>query len=65
MSVNNEFGFIEGQLIPHGVPALIASKVANLAASGQWTAALSLIRNNQRATRILERIREVQHGSKK
>jgi len=55
-----EFNFIEGQLIPYGVPAAIASKVANFAEAGQWTETLLLVRGNKRATRILERIRGMQ-----
>ena len=52
-----EFNFIEGQLIPHGVPVAIASKVSKFALSGRWADVLLLVRDNQRATRILERIR--------
>ncbi|HEY9873934.1 MAG TPA: hypothetical protein V6D12_10885 [Candidatus Obscuribacterales bacterium] len=55
-----EFNFIEGQLIPHGVPVEIASKVSKFALSGRWTDALSLVRDNERAIRILERIRGMQ-----
>jgi len=52
-----EFNFIESQLIPHGVPVEVASKISHLAESGRWADALLLVRDNQRATRILERIR--------
>jgi len=55
-----EFSFVEGQLIPHGVPVAIASRVSTLAESGRWAEVFQIIHANERATRILQRIQEVQ-----
>jgi len=58
--MSDELGFIDGQLAGNGVPLAQALQIAKLAESGRWADALLLVRDNQRATRILERIRGMQ-----
>ncbi|HEY9872460.1 MAG TPA: hypothetical protein V6D12_03445 [Candidatus Obscuribacterales bacterium] len=52
-------GFIDGQLAANGVPLPQARTVANLVNAGEWAEAFQVVGDNERATRILERIREV------
>ena len=52
----DELKLIDGQLLTC-IPLAKARSVASLAESGRWADALLLVRDNQRATRILERIR--------
>ena len=58
--MSDELGFVDGQLAANGVQRAQALQIAKLAESGQWADALLLVRGNQRATRILERIRGMQ-----
>ena len=57
--MSDELGFIDGQLAGNGVPLAQALQIAKLAESGRWTEAFQVVGDNERATRILERIREV------
>ena len=54
-----ELGFVDGQLAGNGVPLPDARTVAKFAESGRWAEAFEVVHGNQRATRILSRIREV------
>jgi len=58
--MNDELGFIDGQLAGNGVPLAQARTVAKLAESGRWAEAFQVVHGNQRAIRILERIRGMQ-----
>ncbi|HEY9871899.1 MAG TPA: hypothetical protein V6D12_00570 [Candidatus Obscuribacterales bacterium] len=53
-----EIGFIDGQLAVT-IPLPEARTVAMFAEAGRWAEAFEVVRGNQRATRILSRIREV------
>jgi len=57
--IQNEFGFVAGQLIPHGIPAAIAVNVGELVTVGRWAKAFEQLQNYPRGYRILSRIREV------
>ena len=57
--IQNEFGFVAGQLIPHGIPAAIAVDVGELVTAGRWAKAFEQLQNYPRGYRILTRVREV------
>ncbi|HEY9876017.1 MAG TPA: hypothetical protein V6D12_21480 [Candidatus Obscuribacterales bacterium] len=57
--IQNEFGFIPGQLIPHGIPASIATNVEDLVKTQRWAKAFELLQNYPRGYRILSRIQEM------
>jgi len=56
---NDEVSLVDGQLAGNGVPLPDARTVADLVNAGQWAEAFQLVSDNERATRILSRIREV------
>ena len=58
-AIQNEVGFVDGQLAANGVPLPQARTVASLAETGRWAEAFQAVRGNELATRILSRIREV------
>jgi len=54
-----EFDFIAGQLIPHGVAVEIAEQASRLAKAQHWDLAFYCVEGNFPAVRILQRIREL------
>jgi len=56
--INDEVKFVDGQMVI-AIPLAQARSVARFAESGRWAEAFEVVQGNQRASRILARIREV------